>query len=445
MNAPLKTRRLECYIGLVFADLAALTAGYGMPGFLYQARIGLADGLAIALLIAPVFLIIALYNGAYSLSTLQRYRLGAFRAILALGTALAVLIFLAYFTKASSEYSRVIMTAGAGFAAVLIWLVRRVMRRFIAWRCGERVVRKLMIDAGGPAVQLDGAIHIDAKGAGLVATLDDPAMLDRIGEVLRDADSVLVSCPPDRRNVWTTILKSANVTGAVLDDTVLQLGAIGAHCESGHGWLRISVGPLGMRARAAKRIFDLTVAATGLVLLAPAMLLIAAAIKLEDGGPVLFVQRRVGKGNRFFQMFKFRSMTVSGTDQAGQRSAVRDDARLTRVGRLIRRTSLDELPQLFNILRGDMSVVGPRPHAVASLAGDKLFWEVDGRYWQRHVLRPGLTGLAQVRGLRGSTGAEGDLTERLSADLEYLDGWSLWRDVNIAMATLRVLTHNRAY
>jgi lipopolysaccharide/colanic/teichoic acid biosynthesis glycosyltransferase len=144
-------------------------------------------------------------------------------------------------------------------------------------------------------------------------------------------------------------------------------------------------------------------------------------------------------------MYKFRSMRVAAADREGQTSARREDDRITRVGALIRRTSIDELPQLINVLKGEMSIVGPRPHALGSQAGTKLFWEIDQRYWTRHALKPGLTGLAQVRGLRGATDLEADLSRRLVADLEYVDGWSLGRDVRIVLRTLSVLTHDRAY
>jgi lipopolysaccharide/colanic/teichoic acid biosynthesis glycosyltransferase len=144
-------------------------------------------------------------------------------------------------------------------------------------------------------------------------------------------------------------------------------------------------------------------------------------------------------------MYKFRSVRHADIDADGHESIGRGDARLTAVGRFIRRTSIDELPQLWNVLKGDMSLVGPRPHAIGSQAGDKLFWQVDERYWQRHALKPGLTGLAQIRGLRGPTQIEADLVARLDADLEYLDHWSLWRDIRILLATLRVVIHNRAF
>ena len=144
-----------------------------------------------------------------------------------------------------------------------------------------------------------------------------------------------------------------------------------------------------------------------------------------------------------FEMLKFRSMRVADAD--GARSASRDDDRITPLGRVIRRTSIDELPQLFNVLTGSMSIVGPRPHALGSRAEEKLFWDIDRRYWHRHATKPGLTGLAQVRGYRGATMVEDDLRNRLQADLEYLENWSIWRDVKILVATARVILHRNAF
>lgn len=118
---------------------------------------------------------------------------------------------------------------------------------------------------------------------------------------------------------------------------------------------------------------------------------------------------------------------------------------MTRVGRILRRTSIDELPQLINVLIGDMSIVAPRPHAVHSMARDKYFWEVDARYWHRHACKPGITGLAQVRGYRGTALEEKDLQDRLAADLEYLNKWSLWLDIGILFRTLRVIIHKNAF
>jgi lipopolysaccharide/colanic/teichoic acid biosynthesis glycosyltransferase len=141
-------------------------------------------------------------------------------------------------------------------------------------------------------------------------------------------------------------------------------------------------------------------------------------------------------------MLKFRTFP---TDHVDVTLSLPIDECPSRIGRFLRRSSIDELPQLVNVLRGEMSIVGPRPHALGSQAGDKLFWQVDERYWQRHTLRPGITGLAQVRGFRGATETETDLSSRLQADLEYLAGWNIWRDVQIIFATFRVLRHDRAF
>ena len=169
---------------------------------------------------------------------------------------------------------------------------------------------------------------------------------------------------------------------------------------------------MALHARIFKRAIDLAIALSALVVLSPIMLLVAVLIKLEDGGPVFFVQQRMGAHNCLFNMLKFRSMRAEQLDCIGGRSTSRDDSRVTRIGALIRRTSIDELPQLINVLRSEMSIVGPRPHALGSQAGEKLFWEVDDDYWQRHSLKPGLTGLAQIRGHRGATETEGHLKER---------------------------------
>jgi polysaccharide biosynthesis protein PslA len=443
--APLERRRLQSYLALILADLAALFGGFLVSGYFYLGREGAAQASDLAGLVWPVFLTIALYNGAYSIRTLEDARHGALKALIALGIGSAVVVFIGFYTKSSADFSRFLFSLGVVLSALAIGWQREQMRAFVAWRCGKVVVNQLVIDDGGPHIELPGARRVNAKALGLVPALDDPQALHRIGEVLHAIDQVVVSCSPARRLAWATILKGANIEGEVVDDSVAILGAHGARIADGHGLLRVSIGPLGLRARALKRLFDVLFAGIGLIVLAPLLLLVTLAILIEDGSPVLFVQRRVGRGNRFFDVYKFRSMRAVASDRDGTISAQRGDRRITRVGALIRRTSIDELPQLFNVLKGDMAIVGPRPHALGSQAGDKLFWEVDDRYWTRHALRPGLTGLAQVRGLRGATDAESDLSSRLKADLEYLDGWSLWRDLAIVMRTVRVVIHDQAY
>ena len=442
---PLDKRRLQCYLAFVLADILALFAGFWGAGYLYLGNLGLSQSGLLAQLVVPIFLTVGLYNGAYSIAALADAVYGALRALLALAISAAAVVFIAFYTKSSEEFSRFSFTGGVVLAAFCMIWTRTQMRAFVRWWCGPTVLNELILDDGGPVITLPGAQRICASEHGIAPELDNPDQLDRIGAVLSNVDRVVISCPPERRAAWAIILKGANVSGEVLDDAVAQLGAHGARIAGGHGLLRVSIGPLGMRDRFTKRMFDLALAGGALLVLAPVLLLVALAIRLEDGGPALFLQRRVGRGNRFFEMIKFRSMTVAHSDQHGDISTVRDDARITRVGRFIRRTSIDELPQLINVVLGDMSLVGPRPHALGSQAGDKLFWEVDARYWQRHSLRPGMTGLAQIRGLRGTTELEADLAQRLNADLEYLDGWSLARDIAILAGTLRVVVHSRAY
>lgn len=186
---------------------------------------------------------------------------------------------------------------------------------------------------------------------------------------------------------------------------------------------------------ALKRAFDVMAAGMGLLLLAPALLVIAALIALTSAGPVLFRQRRTGKDGRVFHILKFRSMTVA-EDGEDVRHAVFGDQRVTAVGAVLRRTSLDELPQLINVLRGDMSIVGPRPHA---LAHDAHYGALVPRYSERFAVRPGLTGFAQVQGLRGEIHSLDCMARRVAADAEYAKHWSFRRDLAIIVRTVPLL------
>jgi lipopolysaccharide/colanic/teichoic acid biosynthesis glycosyltransferase len=199
------------------------------------------------------------------------------------------------------------------------------------------------------------------------------------------------------------------------------------------------------RDRLLKRLLDIVASFCAILILSPVLIAAAIAVRLSGPGPILFRQARMGKDAHPFMILKFRTMHVAQTDQAAEKLTEKDDPRVTRIGAFLRRTSIDELPQLFNVLRGDMSVVGPRPHAAAAKAADSLYWEVDERYWARHCIKPGMTGLAQVRGHRGPTDSHEDLVNRLQSDLEYVTNWSIWRDLRIIVATLGVLAHDNAY
>ncbi len=196
--------------------------------------------------------------------------------------------------------------------------------------------------------------------------------------------------------------------------------------------------------RLTKRAFDLAIASAALTLLAPVMLLIAAAIRLDSPGPVFFRQRRHGFNDRIVEVLKFRSMYVENADPTGTKVVSREDPRVTRVGRFIRRTSIDELPQLFNVLSGDLSLVGPRPHAVdARASNEDRFAGIVKGYSARHRLPPGITGWAQINGWRGEIDDPEKLRARFEHDLFYIENWSVWLDLKILLRTPRSLLDTR--
>jgi exopolysaccharide biosynthesis polyprenyl glycosylphosphotransferase len=448
----LEQRRLRFYIGQMLADVTVLFAANLIADYLYLGtqffiRNSFAEVTVPAQLMLPMYLTVALYNGTYSLESLQSWKRGAQRALAALAISAALFNFIVFFVRLNTQYSRITFIIMFGLTALAMSGLRRAAAEIVQRRWGASPINVLVIDDGGPEVDLPHTYRVVAAEQGLDPALDDPHALDQFARCVRNMDQVIVSCAPERRLEWARVLKGSGVHGEVLSGFMREIGALGLihRDEIGLTTLLVSTGPLGLRARAMKRSVDIGISVLALVVVLPILLCAAAAIKLEDGGPVLFRQKRVGRRNQLFSIYKLRTMKVERADGDGKRSASKGDDRVTRVGRFLRRSSIDELPQLFNVLKGDMSLVGPRPHAIGSLAGDKLFWEVDRRYWQRHSLRPGLTGLAQVRGFRGATDHEEHLTSRLQADLEYITGWTIWRDFRILAATTLVLAHDRAF
>ena len=198
--------------------------------------------------------------------------------------------------------------------------------------------------------------------------------------------------------------------------------------------LELFCGPSSLRDRVLKRGLDLVTASTLIVLLSPLLLIVACLIKLDSRGPALFRQTRHGFNNERIRVLKFRSMSTFDDDTRGEfRQAVQGDSRITRVGRIIRRTNIDELPQLINVLKGEMSMVGPRPHA---LAHNDMFANRVSRLWRRHNVKPGITGWAQVNGLRGETDTIEKMRKRVEYDLHYIDNWSFFFDLKIMIMTV---------
>lgn len=185
-----------------------------------------------------------------------------------------------------------------------------------------------------------------------------------------------------------------------------------------------------------KWLFDKIIGGLALILLAPLMLLVAVAIKLDSRGPVLFRQKRYGFNNDLIEVYKFRSMYTEKADATASRLVTRNDPRVTRVGRFIRKASLDELPQLFNVVfKGNLSLVGPRPHAVNAKAETRLYDEVVDGYFARHRVKPGVTGWAQINGWRGETDTQEKIQKRVECDLYYIENWSMLFDFYIVAAT----------
>ena len=208
--------------------------------------------------------------------------------------------------------------------------------------------------------------------------------------------------------------------------------------------LTLSETPLIGLNRLAKLIEDRVLSFLILLLIAPLLLVIAVLIKLDSPGPIFYRQKRAGWNGKIFRIWKFRSMYVQPEGETSQvvKQAEKDDPRVTRVGRFIRKTSLDELPQIFNVLLGDMSLVGPRPHAIQH---DMEYSQRISDYFARHHIKPGITGLAQVRGLRGETKEISLMMRRVESDIEYINQWSIWLDIWILLRTIKVFSGKNAY
>jgi exopolysaccharide biosynthesis polyprenyl glycosylphosphotransferase len=189
----------------------------------------------------------------------------------------------------------------------------------------------------------------------------------------------------------------------------------------------------------AKRLEDVLLAGALLLVTGPVILAIAALIKFDSPGPVIFRQQRYGFNNRIITVWKFRTMFADQTDEGGERQIMQGDPRVTRIGGVLRRWSLDELPQLINVLVGDMSIVGPRPHPLMCGVSGRLFEEVVEEYAARHRVRPGITGWAQVNGWHGAADTDEKIRERVKHDLYYVDNWSILLDLKILLMTVFIV------
>lgn len=395
--------------------------------------------------VIPILVICAANFGAYDNASLVSYSRSITSYAQGMLVAVGIGLLFLFAVKGTEEISRVSLSisiiGGGGLAmAVRAMLVARNHRQ-----SGTLVERVIVFEDGAAVPESRNYTRVPVSHMEIEQALDNPDQLEQICHLVQGMDRVVVACSRDNRKAWTKLLRSMDAQGELYDPKLDALGVVGTSELQGKRTLIVSPAALNLRQRILKRLFDITVASTAIVVCLPVLLATAIAISIEDGTPIFFRQKRIGRGNRNFEILKFRSMYLAKSDAAAAMLTSRNDDRVTRTGRFIRRTSIDELPQLFNVLLGHMSVVGPRPHAVMARVQDRLYWQIDPRYWERHQIKPGMTGLAQVRGYRGATDRDTHLTDRVAADLEYLVSWSLMRDIRILFATIRVVVHPNAY
>ncbi len=436
--------RVRAFAGLMALDSITIISSFAAANWMRNSPPNPAATL-FGFAVLAIYMLIAGNRHAFAADALRSPFSAISRGVRALVIAIAAAILAAFLTKTSVAFPRLTIGMGAVAAVVGMCVFRYWFVTHLDTIVGGNPFQTVVIVDGAAKPPKGDFPVVVVSDHELDPTFNDPRMYLRMAEKLNGADRVLVVCEPARRLAWARALKGANVQGELYMPELEALLPTGIAIDHGSPSVIVASGPLNLADRATKRAFDLVVAVSALVVLSPLFLAVALWIKLDSKGPVLFRQERIGRANQMFKILKFRSMRVDDCDDVGARSTSRDDDRVTRVGRFIRRTSIDELPQLLNVIRGDMSIVGPRPHATASKAQDKLFWEVDQRYWERHAAKPGLTGLAQVRGFRGATAREIDLRNRLASDLEYLQGWSIWRDLKILFFTARVVLHENAF
>jgi putative colanic acid biosynthesis UDP-glucose lipid carrier transferase len=409
-----------------------------------------------ALLAAVAFAFAAELTHLYGSWRMHALRAEAMELLLVIAVVAAILVGAAFFTKTSAEYSRVVLLNWGLLAFSTLALERIAIRAVLrTLRKSGRNTRSLAIAGIGKTAQNvarqvesadwagmttighfddlgqnrdeDGKASIDCAG-----TLLDLVLLARRGEV----DYIYIALPTkdDERILWL-VNELADTTASVFvvpDLFIFQLSQARWTDFGGLPIVSIYESPFEGLNGTFKRIEDVVLASLILIIVAIPMLLIAAIIKLTSKGTVIFKQRRYGLNGKVVEVWKFRSMTVSD-DGDTVTQAQKHDPRVTPFGAFLRRTSLDELPQFINVLMGDMSVVGPRPHAVAH---NEQYRGLIPGYMLRHKVKPGITGWAQVRGWRGETDTLDKMQRRVECDLEYMRNWSIWFDLKIVALTI---------
>lgn len=451
------------------ADLVAIYIVALVLEHLYLARLPGVDWTKynLVVLIGTVWACLVFqWNGVYRTARTGRLALGTL--FVSWTIVMLSIGLLGFLLKMSSEFSRVWSTLwflgafvamasfrGAFRLVTQRWMAQgRLFRRVAivgAGQHGERLIDALR-RGGDESVQIIGVfddrgerVGNEVAGCPKMGTVQDLLAYSRSNRV----DEVIVALP------WSAEERVLNVLAklrAVSSDIRLAPDFIGFRLP-GTSYGRIGDLPMLEVFRmpftdwrlVAKSLEDFLLASIILVLIAPVLLIVALAIKFDSPGPVLFRQTRYGLDGRLITVYKFRTMHHHLRDLRAERLTVRNDPRVTRLGAFLRKTSMDELPQLINVLRGEMSIIGPRPHPVAAKAANRPYEEVVAEYAARHRVKPGITGWAQVNGWRGATDSIEKIQKRVEYDLFYIERWSLALDIKILFRTFSALTGKNAY
>jgi Undecaprenyl-phosphate glucose phosphotransferase len=384
------------------------------------------------------------------------------RVALAWFGSFSILLVLAFVAKITESYSRGWAIGWIVGVAVFLMLSRVVSNFVIArWaRQGHFLRNIVVVGAGEIGKRFVEKLHkTHDSGVRILGVFDDrKSRILRIGKGIEllgntddllefarkhSVDEIIVALPLNAAERLRTLFEKLKSLPADLRLSIEPL--VGMFPVNGIDrivdmpLLQIADRPLKQWNGVIKKFEDVILTGMLLVLFAPAMALIALIIKLDSPGPVFFAQDRFGFNNKAIRVLKFRTMYFDKGDPAGVQRTVRNDPRVTRFGKFMRAFSVDELPQLINVFKGDMSLVGPRPHAIAMKAGDRLYHEAVDTYFHRHKVKPGITGWAQVNGMRGEIDSLEKARQRVTYDLEYIEHWSLWLDIKILLMSLGVM------
>lgn len=401
----------------------------------------------IGLLVATIFVLAMGGAHAYRPADILSFRRQMAVTCTLLPAVVAFLLVIVFFLKIGTTVSRGAILSAAVLSFGTLTTLRVVWYSYLSSAlahaafptrrvlliCPESVaIEPLIQRAAAGGLSIKHTMHLQSHGD---AAVDLHARLEKHG--ISDVDEVLIVWG-DYANMamlegCLSALREFCVPASVMFDGLVGDIAQGVAHDIGKGRaFQIHRPPLGLVERMMKRLFDIGFSAAALAVASPIFLMLAIAIKLDSPGPVFFLQSRKGHSGRPFRILKFRSMSVM-EDSGDIRQATRNDPRVTRVGAFIRSTSLDELPQFWNVLKGEMSVVGPRPHA---LAHDDLYGTLIAQYASRRHVKPGLTGWAQVNGHRGETPTVDKMADRVRHDIWYINNWSLWLDIRIIFTTM---------